>query len=292
MTQPGLIIIESLAGSRLYGTFRPDSDTDVRGVGLTSKGSLIGLEPAFEIIEQEVPVDRVIHELRKFAHLALKNNPNILDTLFAPPEMWLRGVDELADPYHLWEHIYLARRSVLSQEVRKTYVGYGMSQLKRIKTHRKWTTQTPIEPDQSMYGRYNSRNQWVYDSQPAEEEYRNKKREWDNYAEWRAGRNPARHELESAYGYDTKHAAHLVRLMIQAQAILMHGDFSPVLAGKELDIVLRVLHGEWEYDTVLLWAEEAMQMVDTLTTDLPPRANMDRMNEAVQRVYSIVLGMS
>src|ERR1039458_5020213 len=35
----------------------------------------------------------------------------------------------------------------------------------------------------------------------------------DQYNGWKAQRNPKRAELEAKFGYDTKHAMHLVRLM-------------------------------------------------------------------------------
>ena len=74
------------AGSRLYGTQRPDSDWDERGVCLMPPEALIGLQ-GFEQIQG--PGDRVIYGLTKFFKLALGCNPNILDILFAPPGTWL-----------------------------------------------------------------------------------------------------------------------------------------------------------------------------------------------------------
>jgi len=189
------IIVESVAGSRLYGTNRPDSDTDIRGVALAPVASLLGLDPAFEQIEQHEPQDRTIWELRKFMHLAAANNPNILDTLYAPRRMWIQCSS-------WWEMLYEYRHDMLSQRVRKTYAGYATSQLGRMEGHVAWLRSAPAQPDVNQYGAYDSRNQWRWNSQEAAAEYQKLHKTWSHYQEWLDKRNPERHALEVQYGYD------------------------------------------------------------------------------------------
>ncbi len=45
-----------------------------------------------------------------------------------------------------------------------------------------------------------------------ERAYHNALKHWQNYVHWRANRNPERAATEERFGYDTKHAAHLLRL--------------------------------------------------------------------------------
>jgi predicted nucleotidyltransferase len=58
----------------------------------------------------------------------------------------------------------------------------------------------------------------------AEKGYRAAMRHWEAYQTWKAQRNPARAALEQRFGYDTKHAMHLVRLMRMGLEVLETGD--------------------------------------------------------------------
>lgn len=118
-----MILVEAIAGSRLYGTNRPDSDEDIRGVFIPWNDRLFGFNP-IEQIEEKEP-DRVIYSLQKFMKLALANNPNILDLLFTPKEFWKQSSS-------YWTIIHECRHEFLSQRIRKTYVGYAQSQMNRM----------------------------------------------------------------------------------------------------------------------------------------------------------------
>jgi uncharacterized protein len=58
----------------------------------------------------------------------------------------------------------------------------------------------------------------------AERRYRSAMKQWEAYQTWKAERNPARAELEQRYGYDTKHAMHLLRLMRTGLTLLTTGE--------------------------------------------------------------------
>lgn len=68
-----------LAGSRAYGTSRPDSDTDIRGVFIAPAKSFLGLnEPPQEF---ELEGDTKFFELKKFLKLCMAGNPQQLEIL-------------------------------------------------------------------------------------------------------------------------------------------------------------------------------------------------------------------
>ena len=68
------------------------------------------------------------HGLAKFVRLALANNPNMLDIL------WADETDVLfVDGYG--EALRAARNLFLSRKVAQTYAGYADDQLKRMETH-------------------------------------------------------------------------------------------------------------------------------------------------------------
>ena len=74
-------ILKTVWGSRAFGTAGPNSDLDVRGVCIPPARYLLGLS-GFEQYEDRTG-EVVIYGLAKFARLALANNPNMLDILWA-----------------------------------------------------------------------------------------------------------------------------------------------------------------------------------------------------------------
>lgn len=123
-----MYLVKLVAGSRLYGTHSSDSDYDYRGVMLEPVESLIGLAPRFEQHETKKP-DATYFGLQKFMRLALQNNPNILEILFASPQTWQLDTD-------VWRQLYERRHDVLSEQVRRTYGGYIRSQLRQFEQKR------------------------------------------------------------------------------------------------------------------------------------------------------------
>jgi predicted nucleotidyltransferase len=72
---------------------------------------------------QDRKQDEVYWELEKFVRLALKANPNVLETLWTPMVL---QVDQTA------EELREIRRVFLSKHVYKTYSGYVLSQFRRM----------------------------------------------------------------------------------------------------------------------------------------------------------------
>lgn len=77
------------SGSHAYGTSTPESDHDIRGVFMPPRKHFVGLQRSeCKSLTTREP-DLVLHPIDKFFHLAVKNNPNILDWLFVPEDMVL-----------------------------------------------------------------------------------------------------------------------------------------------------------------------------------------------------------
>ena len=79
---------------------------------------------------------------------------------------------------------------------------------------------------------------------------------------WKCARNEKRGELEEKYGYDTKHASHLVRLMEGCIDIMDTGVYEPTLSGDRLDFVNAVRNGEYKYEWLVEYAEKLDRMLD------------------------------
>src|SRR5689334_6384272 len=69
-------------GSHAYGTSRPTSDLDLRGVAIPPRAYLLGSLRRFEQAEQKGDPDVVIFALAKFMGLAAECNPNVLEILY------------------------------------------------------------------------------------------------------------------------------------------------------------------------------------------------------------------
>lgn len=86
------------------------------------------------------------------------------------------------------------------------------------------------------------------------EDHKNAKEKHRNYWNWKANRNAARHELEVNFGYDTKHAMHLVRLMRMAKEILTTGQV--IVKRPDAKELLEIRGGKWTLEELLEWAED------------------------------------
>lgn len=109
---------------------------------------------------------------------------------------------------------------------------------------------------------------------------------WDAYASWKRGRNDRRAALETKYGYDTKHASHLVRLLQSCAEILETCDYSPKRpnAGE----LLNIKNGGWTYEQVITYAKEAEAELAglSLRSKLPRSPDREALNALCVEVSS------
>lgn len=87
-----------------------------------------------------------------------------------------------------------------------------------------------------------------------ERRYKSAKVHWDQYQNWRENRNPARAELEAKWGMDTKHAAHLYRLLKMCYEILTTGKVNVWRGDIDRDEILAIRNGAMTYDQLVEWA--------------------------------------
>lgn len=209
-------ILKVVWGSRAFGTADPDSDTDIRGVCIPPRYFLLGLGD-FEQYEDDA-TDTVIYSLVKFTRLALANNPNILDILWADAEDVL-----FMDAYGA--RLRAARQLFLSRLAAQTYAGYAASQIQRMETHYRWLHSPPDhQPVPAEYGAVPQTGGGLrFPNTHQERAFRAANKHWQNYQKWRENRNPERGALEEIHGYDTKHALHLLRLYRMGVEILREG---------------------------------------------------------------------
>jgi len=118
----GLIILECISGSKVYGLDTPNSDTDIKGVFVLPKKEYYGLN-YYPQVNNETN-DTVFYEFGRFMELLTLNNPNILELLNTP------------ESAILYKHPYLSEimpEIVLSKLCSNTFGRFALSQIKKAK---------------------------------------------------------------------------------------------------------------------------------------------------------------
>jgi len=276
---PDRTILVTVHGSQAYGTSTPASDIDVKGLAIPPKEYFYGFTKNFEQAEGKDPYDMVIYDLRKFLKLASDCNPNIIEVLFTDPQDW---VVETSLFRKLWEHRHL----FLSKKARFTFAGYANQQLKRIKGHKRWLLEPPTHrPTREEFGLPTDRKmsaselgatqKLIEEKVPLsedvmrlfnlEQQFQSAKREWEQYQKWKQTRNEKRAKLEAEFGYDTKHAMHLVRLMRMCREILAEGQV--YVRRPDAQELLGIRAGAWSYDQLIEWADKQDAEMESLYKD-------------------------
>ena len=120
--QPDLLLFESVAGSRAYGTDLAGSDEDLRGVFVAPQAFVLGLDQIDQVSDERGDV--VYYEIGRLMELLLKNNPNALE-LIAMPEDCVKHRHPLYD--------LLEPSLFLSKLCAKTYGEYAMGQIRKAR---------------------------------------------------------------------------------------------------------------------------------------------------------------
>lgn len=106
-------------------------------------------------------------------------------------------------------------------------------------------------------------------------------REYKEYHEWVAKRNPARYDknMEVGKGYDTKNMMHCVRLLRMAEEMLRTGELN-VRRPDRVEL-LEIRNGLHDYDSLFQYAEGKIKLLDELvpTSPLPEEVDIDLLNK-------------
>lgn len=327
-------IIFGKAGSHSYGTATPESDLDVKGIAIPPKDYFLGFHKSFDQAVGNEP-DICVYDIRKFMNLACEGNPNILEMLYLESEDYFKVTP-------IGEKLIEIRDKFLSKKLKHSYSGYSISQIHRIKGHRRWLLNPPLKdptredfglPERALipkeqyemfeamikkqidewnldYAEFDDANKiaakekiaaWMREvsinslREPAakaigiddnlmllleaERKYRAAKTEWKQYQEWKIKRNPKRAELEAKFGFDLKHAMHLVRLMRTCREILETGKL--LVKRPDAEELLAIRNGAWTYEQIVEFAEKEDKdlnqvMLNSKLPKQPDRAFLDQ----------------
>lgn len=122
-----------------------------------------------------------------------------------------------------------------------------------------------------------------------EQAYNKAKQHWSSYQQWKTGRNKKRSELEAKYGYDTKHASHLVRLMRMGKEILSTGEVHVYRPDREELKAIR--NGAWSYEQIEEYASIMEKEIVELskTSELPDKPDRPFLDQLCVNVIDLYL---
>ncbi len=186
------------------------------------------------------------------------------------------------------------RDAFLSKRIADRFSGYAISQLKRIRSHRLHLLAPPTHaptrqefdlPEQTVIpadqlaaaetllvgGQADAADVSpnFFELLSRERRYKSAMKDWKSYKQWLRGRNPKRAELEARFGYDTKHAMHLIRLQRVGFEALMTGQLN--VHREDRDELLAIRDGLWTYDQLEAHAELAnLELAKAAATSILP----------------------
>lgn len=299
---PAVLVFETVSGSTAFNLDRVGSDIDIRGIIVGPAVWYHGFAPAPEQVEHSP--DHVHFEIRKFFRLAAAANPTMLEMIWSDPRHH-RTVNGGGALLLESRHLFLSRR------VSEAFAGYAQAQLARMRNHRQWLLDPPRRPptrddfglpaerkagpDQARAAdALEAREGWqlapaFQDLLQRERRYRAAVTRFAQYEQWLRSRNPARAELERRYGYDTKHAMHLVRLQRMALEVLVDGELR--VWRDDRDELLAIRDGAWTYDELMSQCDrlaEGMRQAREVSP-LPVAPDLDGLSELCCRIVEASL---
>lgn len=122
-----------------------------------------------------------------------------------------------------------------------------------------------------------------------ERQYKNAKREWDNYNEWKKKRNPKRYAIEEKYGMDNKHASHCVRLFRSCRELLETGKFK--VKRDDAEELLAIKNGAWTYEQLINFADKEESYLNELykTSTIPHEPDRKFINELCMEMIEEII---
>lgn len=279
-------------GSEVYGCQTDDSDVDVYGFCVPLKedtfphlrGEIMGFGRQIQRFEQyqehhlaELSTRKVwdlsVYSIVKYFHLAMENNPNIIDSLFTDR---VHVVHSTA----IAEMVRERRRVFLHKGAWQKFKGYAYSQLAKMNNQQQQVRairefedahgiphDVPFEAiQQTRECREGTKQHYVWAGVMglSEADLSAYERLWQaGLTDTKATKASKRFPSRKRWGYDVKFAAHLVRLVLECEQLLTEGDID---LGRKSEILRDVRSGNWTELQVREWFQRREKEIDPLYT--------------------------
>jgi len=287
-------ILEFRTGSHLYGTNTHKSDEDYVGVFMPTEEFIFGFQRV-ENVDLSIKSksengkntfdakDVVYHEFRKFIKLALDNNPNILELLFANKDniLFMNDVGmELISMRHAFPHMGLVNRFKKYAESQKHKMVIRSDNYFVLQGALKYLNELLKEPENGdrliveleslpffqKSGRYIMCGDLNFQKHVSIKKVQRMIHE-------RVAKFGNRKELVSKHGYDTKFASHLIRLLYECEEFVLTGSITFPL--QKANLILDIRKGKYKIKDVIDMSNDICSSINSIceTTDLPPKPN-------------------
>ena len=294
----GNVILLGYVGSIAHGTHTPSTDpdtiddVDTMGVVIPPAFYTLGGVKRWEgCVIQEGEVDAVFYSLEKFAGLLVKSNPNVLGTLWLPEEHLLLQTEAGRALQH-------HRLLFSTLNAYPSFVGYAYGQLHRMESfdlsrmeEYEWFTdqitgagikvRELLEADSQKMAWFIKQYRDVLN---ADQFHRFRSLHKQYFSGYMGAKRKA---LVRRIGYDTKNAAHLIRLMRMCVTFLADGVLRVDRTGIDADELRVIKAGAWTLDQVKVEAERlfAEAKVAKEASTLPPSPDLERVGHLITNLH-------
>lgn len=303
-------ILEIRSGSHLYGLNTENSDEDYIGIFLAPIEYHLGLQKVEQVdlsIKDKLEsgrnskdaVDKTFYELKRFIKLALDNNPNILEVLF---------VDEKNIIYinEYGRRLLNIKQEFLSKKVIKTFLGYANSQKRKLIT--KKANLDTLFKIKDFLERFNLNEGLILPELKEEPEFKELfiviSKDVYGIGEYNINKNITikealkkvneiiknssnRQELIKEYGYDTKFAYHLVRMLLELYELITTNNL--VFPLKDKDMLMNIKLGKVDIDTLFSIISDIEMSINSIIDSkenlLKEKPNYDIIEKELISIY-------
>lgn len=119
-----------------------------------------------------------------------------------------------------------------------------------------------------------------------ERRYRSAQKNWAQYTKWKEERNEGRAELEAKFGFDTKHASHLIRLLRTGLELMEAGELH-VYRGDAKEL-MAIREGSMTYEQLMESAVDLQTKIREAATtcSLPDQVDRDKIDDILFSVLT------
>lgn len=303
-------ILKIRVGSHLYGTNTEKSDEDFSGIFIADEEYYFGLKEIGELDlsteskdvkgkNTSEAVDYKLYEIKKFARLALANNPNIMEYLFVNDKNVLYS-DEHSDLLLYHAHLF-PHKGIYDK-----FIGYANSQkhkmIIKLENFEQLTAALEFFEEQEP-------NEYIvmFRDDPKVKEFFTEKgshfiigdlnfqkhlmvKKVVNILKERLSKITNRSELVLKHGYDTKFASHLIRLLSEGETLLRTGGLKFPLPNAEF--ILSIKQGQYELEGLLEIANSYEEFLKDARNDsfLPDVPRFEEVNDLIMRLTQTFFG--
>jgi len=296
-------LLEIRVGSHLYGTNHAESDEDFSGVFIPPMSYYFGLDRVEEVdlsVSSKLPngrnasdaIDRKFYELRKFCTLALECNPNIISHLFVNEE-------NIIFSNSVGEQLLANRQLFLHKGLKGRFIGYSISQKKKMYVKRDTYLNLEAGLEKALYlvtkakeAKYvfeieqdllssgffeDNGNQHLICADLYIQKNVTLKKAIEQIQN-RVNKFGGRKSLVDEFGYDTKFATNLIRLLLEGKELLETGDLIYPL--KDRALLQDIRRGKYSLDEIEKMSVEIENSLlnEYESTDLPVHPRYDKVN--------------